>query len=106
MINSENKERFLDIYNRNIKRAGADRLLEWMDNRTDFFTAPASTKFHGACKEGLVIHSLNVYDILKKGSEVAEAAAQATLDEVKKAMQIDYFNDSALIAEQARRFGA
>ena len=45
-----------------------------------------------------------VYDILKKGSEVAEAAAQATLDEVKKSMQIDYFNDSALIAEQAKRF--
>ena len=45
-----------------------------------------------------------VYDILKKGSEVAEVAAQATLDEVKKSMQIDYFNDSALIAEQAKRF--
>ena len=45
-----------------------------------------------------------VYDILKKGSEVAEAAAQATLDEVKKSMQIDYFNDSTLIAEQAKRF--
>ena len=46
-----------------------------------------------------------VYDILKKGSEDAEAAAQATLDEVKKAMRIDYFNDKALIEEQARRFG-
>ena len=45
-----------------------------------------------------------VYEILKKGSEVAEAAAQATLDDVKKAMRIDYFNDSALIEEQAKRF--
>lgn len=45
-----------------------------------------------------------VYDILKKGSEAAEAAAQATLDDVKKAMRIDYFNDKALIEEQARRF--
>jgi len=46
----------------------------------------------------------SVYDILKKGSEAAEEAAQATLDEVKKAMRIDYFNDKALIEEQAKRF--
>jgi len=47
----------------------------------------------------------SVYEILKKGSEAAEAAAQATLDEVKKAMKIDYFNDKALIEEQSKRFG-
>ncbi len=45
-----------------------------------------------------------VYEILRKGSEEAEAAAAATLDEVKKSMKIDYFNDKALIEEQARRF--
>ena len=66
MIISENKERFLSIYDTYIKRAGSDKLIEWMDNRTDFFTAPASTRFHGACKEGLIIHSLNVYDLLYK----------------------------------------
>ena len=38
------------------------------------------------------------------GSEDAEAVAAATLDEVKKAMRIDYFNDKALIEEQAKRF--
>ena len=37
-------------------------------------------------------------------SEAAEAAAQATLDDVKKAMKIDYFNDLDLIREQAARF--
>ena len=47
-----------------------------------------------------------VYEILKKGSEAAEAAAQATLDEVKASMKINYFDDIALIQEQARRFGA
>ncbi|HBH09789.1 MAG TPA: tryptophan--tRNA ligase, partial [Rikenellaceae bacterium] len=45
-----------------------------------------------------------VYDILKKGSDDARAAAAATLDEVKKAMKIDYFDDKELIAEQAKRF--
>jgi len=54
---------FIDIYKKEITRAGSDDLLNWLD-KTDFFTAPASTRFHGAFPEGLVIHSLNVYDIL------------------------------------------
>lgn len=45
-----------------------------------------------------------IYDILKKGSEVAREAAAATMSEVKAAMKINYFDDAALIAEQAARF--
>ena len=45
-----------------------------------------------------------VYEILKKGCEVARAAAQETMDEVRRAMKINYFDDRALIEEQARRF--
>ena len=60
-----NRERFLDIYKTNIKREGADQLLEWLiSDRSDFFTAPASSKFHGAYEGGLLEHSLNVYDCL------------------------------------------
>ena len=51
---------FVEIYNKNITRPGADRLLNWLET-TDFFTAPASTRFHGACECGLVMHSINVY---------------------------------------------
>ena len=54
------KEEFIEIYNENIKRDGSAKLLEWMQT-TDFFTAPASTKFHGACEQGLVMHSISVY---------------------------------------------
>ena len=54
------KEQFIEIFTDNIKRDGGQNLLEWMQ-KTDFFTAPASTKFHGACEEGLVMHSINVY---------------------------------------------
>lgn len=54
------KEEFIQIYNENIKREGSKSLIEWMQ-KTDFFTAPASTKFHGACECGLVMHSLSVY---------------------------------------------
>lgn len=46
-----------------------------------------------------------VYEILRKGSVAAEEAAAQTLSEVKKAMKIDYFNDKALIEEQAKRYG-
>lgn len=45
-----------------------------------------------------------VYDILRTGSEQAAAVAAQTLAEVKQAMRIDYFADSDLIAEQAKRF--
>ena len=47
-----------------------------------------------------------VYDMLKKGCEEARAVAAATLDEVRRAMKINYFDDAALIAEQAQRFAA
>ncbi|MBQ8913973.1 MAG: tryptophan--tRNA ligase [Lachnospiraceae bacterium] len=45
-----------------------------------------------------------VYNILKKGSDVAREAAAETLAEVKRAMKINYFEDSALIEEQSRRY--
>ncbi|MDO4476366.1 MAG: hydrolase [Clostridia bacterium] len=59
----ELKEEFISIYNENIQREGAQELLKWLEG-TDFFTAPASTKFHCACKEGLLKHSINVYKVL------------------------------------------
>lgn len=46
-----------------------------------------------------------VYEILRKGCEVARAAACDTMDQVRRAMKINYFEDRALIEEQARRFG-
>lgn len=58
------KEEFIAEFNANIPRAGAAELLAWMQT-TDFFTAPASTRFHGACEAGLVMHSLNVYHVLR-----------------------------------------
>lgn len=54
------KEEFISIFTENIKREGSDKLLEWLES-TDFFTAPASTKFHSNFENGLVLHSINVY---------------------------------------------
>lgn len=56
----ENKERFISLLS-NVKRDGIQELLGWLET-TDFYTAPASTVFHLACKGGLLQHSLNVYD--------------------------------------------
>lgn len=63
MTNQELKDRFLDIFQSKITREGADKLLEYLE-RSDFFTAPASTRYHGAFEGGLLAHSLNVYDCL------------------------------------------
>ena len=45
-----------------------------------------------------------IYNILKKGTEQAREVGAQTMDEVRKAMQIDYFNDTELIRQQAERF--
>lgn len=63
---NELKDRFLSIYKENITREGSDKLLEYLcSKQCDFFTAPASTRFHGSYQGGLLEHSLNVYDCLK-----------------------------------------
>lgn len=59
------KEVFREIYNDHIKRPGADKLLEWLE-KTDFFVAPASTRFHLSCEGGLVKHSVHVYERLRE----------------------------------------
>ncbi len=45
-----------------------------------------------------------VYDILRKGTAAAREVGAKTLDEVRHAMRIDYFDDKELIAEQQKRF--
>ena len=46
-----------------------------------------------------------IYEMLKKGCEIARETAAATLDDVRKAMKINYFDDAELIAEQVKKFG-
>ena len=70
-LQAESKDRFLNIYRETIKRDGSDELLEWL-SKSDFFVAPASTRFHGNHEGGLLLHSLNVYDCLKRNVERAE----------------------------------
>ncbi|MBQ2736868.1 MAG: hydrolase [Clostridia bacterium] len=57
------RDRFINIFKTKIKREGADRLLDFLMS-SDFFTAPASARYHSAYEGGLLDHSLNVYDCL------------------------------------------
>lgn len=60
-----NRERFIEIYQSKIHRDGADKLLDFLQSRhSDFFDAPASTRYHLAYSGGLCEHSLHVYDCL------------------------------------------
>ncbi len=56
------RETFLTYYDRYIKRAGSAQLLSWIQKDSDFFTAPASSKFHSSYEGGLLDHSLNVFE--------------------------------------------
>ena len=76
------KEEFVNLYTKYIKRPGADKLLAWLET-TDFFQAPASTKFHGSYEGGLCEHSVNVWEelvrLLKAYPEVRVTAESAAI---------------------------
>lgn len=58
-----NKEKFIGYCKTYIKREGIDRLIDYIENKTDFFTAPSSTKFHLNTPGGLCKHCINVFEI-------------------------------------------
>ena len=64
----ENKTVFLAICREKIHRDGLEDLLTWLQ-KADFFTAPSSTRYHGAYDGGLCEHSLDVYSFAVKGME-------------------------------------
>ena len=59
------KAEFIEVFRENIHREGADALLDYLENKSDFFTCPASARYHGSYAGGLCDHSLNVYHCLK-----------------------------------------
>ena len=62
---SQIQEEFSQVFSSQIHRTGSEELLNWLGQK-DFFTAPASTKYHCACEGGLAMHSLNVYRVLRE----------------------------------------
>lgn len=60
-----NKEEILCLL-RSVNRPGIEDLIDYLENKSDFFTAPASTRFHGNFRGGLAAHSKNCYYRLKR----------------------------------------
>ena len=85
------KEKFIELYKEYIHREGAEKLLSWLET-TDFFTAPASTKYHLSREGGLCEHSIHVYQRLlnlyvsekRKERQHSETASAFTLTEAEK----------------------
>ena len=63
-MTKELKQRVKDAVAKTIQRDGRDNLMEWLENETNFFVSPASTRYHGSYEGGLVEHSLNVFNQL------------------------------------------
>lgn len=61
------KEKYINLL-KSTKREGIEDLIKWLES-TDFFTAPASTKFHLSNESGLLEHSLNVYEEIVRNFE-------------------------------------
>lgn len=96
----DKKAEFIEIYKKNIHREGADKLLVWLES-SDFFTCPASTRFHSNFAGGLVEHTVNMYHRLKNivAAEKIEVSDEsiaivALLHDVCKAntYKVDYRN--------------
>ena len=85
----ENKNKFVEIYKENITRPGSEKLLDYLlSENSDFFVAPASTKYHGAYEGGLCEHSIHVYECLKDYLE---------RNRVKEEYHIEYTDESIAI---------
>lgn len=75
------KEQYLELL-KTINRDGMDELIKFIE-KTDFFIAPASTKFHGDYEGGLLEHSLKVYEILKEKVKTAPVEINVSEDTLK-----------------------
>ena len=83
------KEEFIEIYREHIHREGSAELLDYLENKSDFFTAPASARFHGSYAGGLCDHSVNVYRCLE---------AYLARDRVREVYGFECSPESAAIA--------
>ena len=75
------KEEFINLL-RSTKRAGIEDVITFLE-KTDFYKAPASTKYHGAYEGGLLEHSMKVYEILKEKVKHLPIELEVSEDTIK-----------------------
>ena len=74
------KDKYLKLL-KSVQREGMDKLISFIE-KSDFFKAPASTRFHGSYEGGLLEHSLKVYEILKHKVENSIMDIQISNDSI------------------------
>lgn len=99
-----NKNEFISILRNDVHRRGRENFIAWLE-RTDFFTAPASTRFHEAYPGGLCEHSLVVRQKLVALNEAAPTEYKLT-DEQVTLVALGHDVCKSVTRSQLKRLGA
>ena len=75
------KEEFIKLL-RSTNRDGMEDVIGFLE-KSDFFKAPASTRFHGNYEGGLLEHSMKVYEILKDKVKTASISIKLIIEMLK-----------------------
>ena len=94
-MNNELIERYESLL-KSTNRDGIDKLIEFI-RKSDFYTAPASTRFHNCHEGGLLEHSLNVYDCLYNKVKSTDVFKNALSDSAKEFWDTDDFEKTIII---------
>ena len=94
-MNNELIERYESLL-KSTNRDGIDKLIEFI-RKSDFYTAPASTRFHNCHEGGLLEHSLNVYDCLYNKVKSTDVFKKALRDSSKEFWDTDEFEKTIVI---------
>lgn len=86
------KNEFIKILKENVKRQGIEKLISWLES-TDFFTAPASAKYHSCHEGGLCEHSVKVYYRLRKLMELESETMQLSDEDKEKIAIVALLHD-------------
>ena len=92
----KNKEEFISLVNSINREFNKERLIDWLENKSDFFTAPATTKYHCAYEGGLCEHSLNVYYALKNLNYGYMPELVATSEEIEQGIHKYKYDEDTL----------
>lgn len=94
-MNNELIERYESLL-KSTNRDGIDKLIEFI-RKSDFYTAPASTRFHNCHEGGLLEHSLNVFDCLYNKVKSTDVFKKALRDSSKEFWDTDEFEKTIVI---------
>ncbi len=93
---AKNKEEFISLINSINRDFDKEKLINWLENKSDFFTAPASTKYHCSYEGGLCEHSLNVYYALRNLNYGYMPELTATPEEIEQGIHKYKYDEDTL----------